>query len=443
MTHKYPLIAAGVAAALAAGYVQAAAPTIAQAESPFASLVIAGSSAAKNAVIGAIENDICGGSANTLLVTSTGGSKNFFALSCDTAVTIGGIPTGSLVTIYYRTEGGSVVGALPIATGHTILKLNLADSSCTGSGLTATCAVTGVTATAGPGDSWTGAVIAATVQLGVTDVEPGQLTGADYPTGYSTTAFGSATTAQMKALTPVKLFQQTFGLAVNTSGRTFSTVNLTKESAANILNGSYSDWHAVPDALTGNPISSVTTGDPITRVDREPGSGTRTSANIYFLGYQCSSTNAISTNGAPNFSTTDELTAANGTPGSIAYTSIDQLQDPHNSTSFTNLVLATINGQAPSNLRSATGAYDYWFEATLVPNSSTSGTSADLSSFLQGDMPKLATAPSEPDINVIPGVGGNVAAVPPTNNGKTGTLEIYVNPYTRGGGSCNVPAEQN
>jgi PBP superfamily domain len=441
MTHKYPLIAAGVAAALAGGYVQAA-PTIAQAAAATQTLNITGSSAAKNAVLSGLEADVCGGSANALLVSSAGGTKNFFALSCNTATVIPGITTGSLVTFYYRTEGGSVVGALPIATGKQIKRLNLSDASCTGSGLTATCTVNGSTTTNGPNDSWTGAVINDVVDLGVTDVEPGQLTGADYPSGYSSAVFGSATTAQMKALGTVRLVDQTFGLAVNVSGRSFSTVNLTRESAANILSGSYSDWHSVPDALTGQPISSVTTGDPITVVNREPGSGTRTTANIYFLGYQCSSTNSIP-GATGNFSTTDELNQVNGTPGAIGYTAIDQLQDPHNSTNFTNLVLATINGVAPSNLASATGQYDYWYEATLVPNPATTGTSLSLSQFLQTDLPKLGTAPQEPSINAIPGVGGNVAAVPLTSNGKTGTLQIYINPYTRQGKSCNVPAEQN
>src|SRR6516225_4176572 len=121
MTHKYPLIAAGVAAALAGGYVQAAAAT--------QTLNITGSSAAKNAILNGLEADVCGGSANALLVSATGGTKNFFALSCNTAVTIPGITTGSLVTFYYRTEGGSVVGALPIATSKQIKRLNLSDAS--------------------------------------------------------------------------------------------------------------------------------------------------------------------------------------------------------------------------------------------------------------------------------------------------------------------------
>src|SRR5215472_10903146 len=124
MTHKYPLIAAGVAAALAGGYAQAAAPTIAQAAAA-PEMTIAGSSAAKNAILGEIETVICGGSANTLLVSSTGGTGNFFALSCNTATTITGVTTGTLVTFYYRTEGGSVVGALPIVQNHSIKRLNL------------------------------------------------------------------------------------------------------------------------------------------------------------------------------------------------------------------------------------------------------------------------------------------------------------------------------
>jgi len=78
-----------------------------------------------------------------------------------------------------------------------------------------------------------------------------------------------------------------------------------------------------------------------------------------------------------------------------------------------------------------------------VNNAATTGTSLSLASFLQTDMPKLASAPQEPSVNVIPGLQGNVGTVPLTDNGKTGTLTIYVNPYTRNGKSCNVPTETN
>jgi len=441
MTHKYPLIAAGVAAALGGGYVQAAAPTIAQAAAATNTMVIAGSSAAKDGIINGVENDICSGPANTLLVTSAGGTKNFFALSCNIAQAIGSIPINTLVTIYYRNEGGSVVGALPIAASHTILRMNLADPSCAGSGLTATCTINGTTTTNGPNDSWTGAVIADNVDLGITDVEPGVLTGANYPTPYAATAFGSATTAQMKALNHTRLYQQVFGLVVNNNSASLpATINLTRESAANILLRNYTNWNKVPDALTGNPIASGSV--PITLVQREAGSGTRAGANLYFLLYQCGSTNAL-TPAAGNFSTTDELVAVNGTAGAIGYAVIDQILKPSNATNWTNLVLATINGVAPSNLAAATGQYDYWYEANTILNPGTAGTTLDLANFVQTDIPKIAEAPSSPAINAIPGIQGNVGTVPLSDNGGVGTSKVYINPFTRSGTSCNVPAEQN
>jgi ABC-type phosphate transport system substrate-binding protein len=443
MAQKYPMIAAAVAAALT-GYANAAPPTVAQAAAAAGTLVIAGSSAAQTAVTNAVENDICGGSANTLVVKSSGGSGNFTALSCQTANAVGSIPSGTIVTIYYRTEGGSVVGALPLVQGHQVKRLDL--TQCTAG---AVCTVNGVTATSGPNDSWTGAVTEDFVQLGITDVEPGQLTGADSPltsgigTPYATTAFGNATPAQLAALSTVRLFDQVFGLVVNTSGESFSTLNISKQTAANILLGLFTDWSGVPDASssTGAPLSSAAA--PITHVDREPGSGTRTATNIFFLNYQCGATQPIAATGGEvlNYSTTDELTLANSTKGSIAYTSIDQIQNPANGTKFPNLALFQIDGVTPSNWAAATGSYGFWFEATAVPATTpaVTGNSAQISTFLQGDMPKLARAPASPDILVIPGIGGNVGAVPFNNNGQTGTAEIYVNPYTRGGGSCNVP----
>jgi hypothetical protein len=350
---------------------------------------------------------------------------------------VGTITAPALVTIYYRTEGGSVVGALPIATGKQINRMNL--TGCTAS----PCNITGSSAANGVSDSFGNQVVKDTVQLGVTDVEPAQLTGADYPTAYQTAVFGSATGAQMAALATVPAIQQVFGLAVNTSGMGGITqVNLTKESAANILTRFYTDWHSVPDAFTGNPVTAAAT--PITRVDREPGSGTRTQANIFFLQYQCGSTTAITdTVGEVDFfSTGNDLTQANSVAGSITYTVINQLITPSNRTKFPNLVLATINGVTPSTLAAATGEYDDWFEATLVPNPLvTTGPSAILSNALQGLLPALASAPLDPSVNVIPNVGGNVATVPLTV--KTGTANVYVNPYTRNGNSCSVPQEQN
>ncbi len=451
MSNKYPLIAAAVAVAVASGYANAAAPTLAQAAAPTVQLVIAGSSAAQSAVSTAIQNDLCGGATNTLTVKSSGGSANFTALSCNTAIAVAGtpgIPANTLTTIYYRTEGGSVVGALPIAGATNILRLDLTSSSCTqaGGGGAVTCTVNGTTSTSGTTDTWTGAVTRDTVQLGVTDVEPALLVGNDFPSNYSPTAFGTATPAQLAALGTAKLFQQVFGLVVNTSGGTLGPLNLTKESAANIELGKYSDWAAVPDSETGKPISSVSA--PITLKDREPGSGTRTSTNVYLFGAHCGGSLSIPVSRGGNFSTNDELVAANATAGAVAYASIDQILNPANGTKWTNLALANINGVTPSTIAAATGKYDFWYEATLVPNPSvnTNTTAGNLITFLKNDLPQLVTAPAVPDINVIPGQGSptkNVGTVPLTSNGKTGTATIYVNPYTRAASSCNVPSETN
>jgi hypothetical protein len=459
ISYKYPMIAAAVAAALASGYADAAAPSIASAAAPQAELIIAGSSAAESAVAGFVETNICGTAANTLVVQSAApagasGSGNFFAFSCNTAVTIPAsgsapsVPAGNLVTIYYRTEGGSVVGALPVVTNHTVLRLNLTTSGCTQVGTSTTCTVSGTTSIAGTVDGWTGAVTADVVQLGITDVEPGQLTGANFPTGYSSASFGAATTAQMKALPKVRLFDQVFGLAVNAEAGSGITppVHLSKASVANILSGTYSDWSTVPDAITGAPIASASS--PITRVDREPGSGTRTATNIYFLGYGCGTLNSIplTPGEALNFSTGDELTAANKTAGAIAYTSIDQLLNPSNSSKYPNLVLAELSGDLPTtNQIAAAGVYDYWFEATAVPNTTALGTSASASiaSYIEANLPKIATAPASPDVLAIPSYAGNTATLPLATNSKTGTSEVFVNVFTRNGNSCNVPGAAN
>jgi hypothetical protein len=122
---------------------------------------------------------------------------------------------------------------------------------------------------------------------------------------------------------------------------------------------------------------------------------------------------------------------------------VNQILLTSNKTKFTNLALATINGATASTLNAAIGLYDDWFEATAVPNPAVLASSASgiLSSYVRTTAPLLANAPLDPSINAIPNVGGNVAAVPPTS--RTGTVTIYVNPFTRSGNSCSVPTEAN
>ncbi len=484
MNSKYPLIAAAVSAALAiSSLAHAQPPSLTAAENPAYSLVIAGSSAAKSSISAAIGNDLCGGSTNMTTFSSTGASTNFFAYSCVPSTNSANSVLGSLVngtnvfTIYYRDEGGSVTGALPLASTidtasnpsgvqglQQLLRLNLA--SCTGSAPTYSCAITCSNPTSSPAasvcgtvDSWAGATVSDHVQLGVTDVEPAQLVGDDYPSKYVAANFGSATAAQLAGLSDQTFVDQVFGVFINTEGTSITSTNLSKETYANILLGAnpgvigYTDWSQVPDALTGAPMASST--QKIIRIDREPGSGTRTSANLYFLSYPCVGGAAgivDSKSEVDNYSTSNELSAVEATPGAVAYASIDNWYGGLNSsgvqTEYTNLALATINGVFPSNQAAAGGAYDYWFEATTVSNPSStvvSTTTASIISWIQQDMPQIGSVPDAADILAIPGIGAtpNVATVPLTNNGQTGTKEAYINPYTRGGHSCNVPAESS
>lgn len=463
MDRKYPMITAAVAAALAGGYAGSALaqPTIAQAAAAPATLVISGSSAAQSSIANTVETTLCGGSGYLAIESnaSSDANKNFYAWSCNIAVAAGSLPVGTLATIYYRSEGGSVTGALPIVDEKEIKRLDLTSTLCSASGTVGTCTVTGVTASNGPNDSWSGAVTEAYVQLGVTDVEPAQLINDDYPSNYATSVFGSATPAQMANLSTNSkaVIQQVFGIAVNTHGMDLNTaqngsgIHLSRESVANILNGNYTDWSVVPDAATGDPITTSPAG--IVHVDREPGSGTRTSANIYFLNYGCSATATAAIppggytyqpNEPLNYSTGDELTLANSTNASISYASIDNLTSPKNS-AYPNLVLAQINGVTPSNLAAAAGEYDYWYEATVVPNTAElSGNSAQLADWLVSNLPKLSAAPAATDINVIPNAvpGYNLPTVPLTTGGSS-SITIYVNPFTRGKASCAVPSEEN
>lgn len=439
-------VAAAVAAVLAAGSALATQPSPASAAAPKVGLYIAGSSAAKNAVLGALETNICGGSYS--LFSSTG-DTNFFAVSCTPAASTG-LPSANgsnIFTIWYRDEGGSVTGALPLVSGSLINQLNL--TTATGSAGSYSVAVAGSSGTNGIDDSFASGVQKEPVQFGITDVEPGALILDNYPSAYKSSVYGKATATQLAGLSATTLFDQVFGIFVNTSGGAFSssetggqgkapgqpnTLNLPKDSIANILQGNVANWNSVSDT-NGNAVTSAS--QPIVIVNREQGSGSRTATSIFFTDDECNaaaSSIAESTGGTADFfSTGNVLAAANGIPGSITYASIDNA----GSTSFPNLTLVNINGVVPSQLAAAAGEYGDWFEATGVTGANFSSLSADqqgLITDLTAAFQTEASAPNTADILAIPGNSTNTASLP-----ISGTLanKIYVNSYTRSGVSCN------
>jgi hypothetical protein len=439
-----PRIAAAVAAVLASGasgYASAQVqPTPASAAAPSTALYISGSSAAKPAILGALETGLCGGTFSSF---SSTGDTNFFAVSCAPATSTGitGANGSNIFTIWYRDEGGSVTGALPIVSGSSINQMNV--SGATGSSGVYTVSIGGSSGTNGIDDSFSGGVMKEPVQLGVTDVEPGALIGDNYPSAYKSSVYGVATSTQLAGLTKTPVFQQVFGIFVNTSGGAFTaaekaTLNLSKATITNLLQGNTTDWGSAEDTA-GNAVTAA--GTPVTIINREQGSGSRTATSIYFTDDNCNSAAASileSTAGTADFfSTGNVLAAANIVPGAITYASID------NAGSFANLTLVSVNGILPSNLAAAQGQYDFWYEATLVANSKTTLTPSQTSliAYLTPQFQTLATAPHAVDVLAIPGKGSpaNAATLPPTPNGSATVKTIYVNPFTRGGVSCKSP----
>src|ERR1700736_3333484 len=122
-------IAAAVALAIGGMSAAHANPTAARCAAPNNLLYVAGSSAAQNAFGNALATDLFGGAAN--LNTYSGTNGNFKAY-CGTAAAgnTGGNPAGNTVTVHYRGEGGSVVGALPIVSGKPVKFLDLTQASC-------------------------------------------------------------------------------------------------------------------------------------------------------------------------------------------------------------------------------------------------------------------------------------------------------------------------
>jgi hypothetical protein len=437
-------VAAAVALALGgsmATQAAFAAPTASQCAAPAASLYVAGSSAAQPSFATALANDLFDSTGETTISAPTvaGSANGNFKAYCGFAKAGNGagVATGAVATVYYRGEGGSVVGALPIAANKSIKFLDLTGPGCA----VTNPSVVGLSVNVGTTDGWTGCVTSHAVEMGITDLEPGQFHTPNYPSAYSTAVFGSATPAQMAALVKTPLFQQVFGLFVNTSGinggASGQAIDLSRETAAAILSGNYSDWSAVPTA-SGTPVSS--TSQPIKIVNREAGSGTRTGATVYFLGTNCVSFPQTLSDPTPlsdGYATGDVLATAAATPGSITYASID------NNGKQAALTMASISGVAPSNLAATNGKYDWWFEATAQKGNITSpGGTAIYNWLVGGELANVATAPHTVDVLAIPGAGTNVGAVPVVPS-TVGGVTIYVNPFSKNGNSCSIPTPSN
>lgn len=430
-------VALGVHGTTEARVVAQAGPSVAACAAATVTLYVAGGSSGQAGFATALGTDLFGGTSNTTTIKGTNGN---FQAYCGAAAAgnSAGIATGTIVTVYYRAEGGAVMASLPIVSGQPVKTLNLQTPACQ----VTNPVVNGTSSVVGSIDGWTGCLTTHQVELGISDIEPTQFVGANYPSSYSTTVFGSASPAQLAALPKTRLYSQAHGLFVNTSGLngggTGQTVNLSKAAIAGILEGNYTDWSNVPGPAVA-PIS--TTAAPITLVNREAGSASRAAWTIYALNTNCSSYSAALSDPNPAndyYATADVLNVVSSTPGAITYASID------NAGKYANVSLAQVDGVTPSNLASASGQYDVWFESAAIKGNVTSPGGAGLVTWLTGgELSNIATAPHTAQIAAIPNIGTNGPGHTPLTSNTLNGATIYLNPYTRSGNSCNLPLGTN
>jgi ABC-type phosphate transport system substrate-binding protein len=476
---RNPQVAAAVAAVLGLGgygAAQAAAPpTGAQAAAVPAGnqVFMAGSSAAANAIINYIETTVCGGTGWSAFTTPTSsvGQPDFRAVSCTSA--LAGLDSGQLVTIWYRPEGGSVVGVFPVVNNTTIKQLNMA-TGCTLSGggsTTSTYSCTGVTGTApgnGTNDTFGGTVLSHNVDIGVSDLEPGVFasttlggtnayagggnndpvsSGASPPTYAASLTggdFGVDTAENYATVT----FQQAFGFIVSANLHTAGVTDLPKWQIKDLFAGSVINWNKV--LLGSNAAVSVSAAPVI--CNRELGSGTRAETDLFLWSDGCVSNSGNlpelqgtsiggQTQPNDNFQTIAELDCVNSHSNAIGYVSIDNFAKTAaaSSSSFPNVWPITIDTVSAygSAINAATGAYDDWYEASINLNNSASAVGNTFYGDIVTALGSLnANVGSSYQVMAIPdNIPANTATAPLTQ----GSHGVYVNDFTRSGNSCTVP----
>jgi hypothetical protein len=437
-------IASAVAVALGVGATAyAAPPTPTAAMSAAHNVYIAGSSAAANGVVAFLEATVCGNTGYSVFTTPTAtpGLPDFRAVSCTAAT---GQPfAGSTVTVWYRPEGGSVVGVFPVINNTSIKQLNMTAATCTLSSATsaATAAynctgVVGTTPGNGTDDSFGTGTLSHNVDIGVSDLEPGVFAnvasgttkawagaGNNDPVGtYSSTFTGAdQNVAAVQAMAHSTVFQQVFGFMVSTN---LGITSLPKEQIAGIFDALVTDWSQVTTGASSS-ATVTSTSTPVVICNREIGSGTRGSADVFLNGDGCNTVGSLSvltdvagavigtvTEPNDNFQTAAEIDCVNSHPNAIGYVSIDNFSK-FGTTVAPNVNAIAVSGAPASQITGATGLYSYVFEASVNENASASSDGTTFYTALIPILQAVNTTPKSGQILAIPGQpSGNVAQIP-------------------------------
>jgi hypothetical protein len=467
-------IAAAVATALGLGGTAFAVntpPTPSQASTATDKVFMAGSSAAVNGVLAFVEtaaNGVCGNTAYSVFTTPTSvpGQPDFRAVSCY-AQNGTYFPSGNSVTIWYRPEGGSVVGVFPIYNNKPINELNISAAGCVTTASNATSAtynctgVLGSTPANGTNDSFTGGVMSTAVDIGISDLEPGAFgsitsgsthawagggnndptTAPTYASSFTGPDIG-VSALQGSSWQHTTIFEQVFGFMVNTA---LGISDLPKEQLTAVFDLAVTDWKSVATgASSSGTVSS--SSNPIYVCNRELGSGTRASTDIFLNGDGCNTVGVVpsvpETGNVDNFATALEIDCVNSHANGIGYVSIDNYSKLGVSP-YTNVKAISVSTVTATQLNAATGVYSYVYEASINKNNSAS---ADGNAFYTAVVPILQnvnTTAKSGQVLAIPGQPAtNTASIPLQVGSSSTEFTSLFNRGTGAGNSCNPQANQ-
>jgi hypothetical protein len=416
-------IAAALAAVCAGGSAYALPPTATY----DISLVVAGASAQRNTFQQEF-TAICQAATLNLYQASPTANQDFRAYSC--TLNASGLPAsiaGRNAIVYYRSEGGSVYGVGPLAKNVQVKRL-LVNASCTAVAQPAfgTCPVSGYNLTT---DAGTGNLVNSLVDLGVSDVEPSRFVGENWPAA-GTSALGlQPTNVQFNTLSSQTATGTVFGILVNSA---LAVDDLSRQDVNSIFTGNYGTWDQVADVN-----NAVDASGEITVCRREAGSGTQTSASIYFNGQGCPVGYPFVT--APSGPLFENPVVENGTSTTMN-TCVSTRTGSIGIQTYTVTPPAgtkwvTINGKLPGKVAAALGDYDFWFESTfnkdeVVVAKPLENTLAD---FLITRARTAATIPVNDSAFALNNSGLNAPVIP-----VSATRPIALG--TRSGNSC-LPAQ--
>jgi hypothetical protein len=459
-------IAAAIATALSLGsfgLAQATEPTPAQASAATHKVYLAGSSAAAAGVLTYLESTVFGGSYSVFTTPTTAvGQADFRAVS---GTPVSGQPffgSGSTLTVWYRAEGGSVVGVFPVINNVSIKQLDIQNASCSLTGSNASSAaynctgVTGTASTNGTNDTWGGGVLSHNVDIGVSDLEPGVFAntslgstnswaggGNHNPVGTYSSAFTGTdhSVDDLQAINHEIVFQQSFGFIASSN---LGITDLPREQIAAIFDGLVSNWNQVTSGANAPVVGGA--GAQIVVCNREIGSGTRASADIYLNGTGCvSSVGTLSDfAGAPgepadNFQTIAELDCVNSHSNAIGYVSVDNFSKVGAGKSFTSAVALTVSGVSGVVPNGGLGVYGDVYEASVNENASASADGNTFYGALWPALQNVNTTSTSAQITAIPGLQSNTASSPLQTGSPSG---VKTSDFTRGaagGGNSCVP----